>query len=97
MPDPTVTVTYQNGAFTFAPEDVEMTAAGNVVFTRAPGSAWKFDGFSCPDDPGDFSVQNALPAPSMTVRDAHQNLGTFKYTVTLDNGAESDPHIINKG
>lgn len=93
---PNVTVTYQNGQFTFAPNSVAMTAAGTITFTRTPGSDWEFTGFSCPDDPGDFSVVNSLPAPTMTVRDAHRNLGTFDYSVSISNGEESDPQVINK-
>ncbi len=94
MPNCTVTRD-ANGNLSFAPEQIDMTAAGNITFNRAAGSSWTFTGFSCPADPGDFTVVGT-PGVTMTVRDAHDNLGTFDYTVSISTGDESDPQIINK-
>lgn len=95
MPNCTVTYPNANGGWTFDPDSVEMTGTGNITFTRAPGSTWTFTGFSCPDDPSDFSVVGQ-PGVAMTVRDAHNNLGSFAYTVSISTGDQSDPQIINK-
>lgn len=97
MPDPTVTVSCRNGDFSFDPETVTMTAAGNIVFQRAAGSDWQFTGFSS-SNCSDFSVVNSLPAPTMTVRDDFRDTDrTCNYTVTISTGDESDPQIINRG
>ncbi len=95
MPNCTVTYPNADGGFTFDPNSIGMNAAGNITFTRAPGSTWTFTGFNCPDDPGDFSIVGQ-PGVSMTVHDAHDNLGTFSYSVSISTGDESDPQIINK-
>lgn len=94
MPNCTVTRN-ANGSLSFDPDSIDMNAAGNITFTRAPGSSWTFSGFSCPSDPGDFSIVGT-PGTTMVVRDAHANLGTFEYTVSISTGDESDPQIINK-
>lgn len=95
MPQCTVTYPNPNGGFTFDPDSIEMTAPGNITFLRAPGSDWTFTGFSCPDDPDDFSIVGT-PGSTMVVRDNDANAGTYSYSVSISSGQESDPQIINK-
>lgn len=93
---PQCTVTYSDAdGFTFAPDSIEMDAPGNITFVRGPGSTWTFTGFSCPDDPDDFSVVGT-PGATMVVRDNDANPGTYSYSVSISSGKQSDPQIINK-
>lgn len=98
---PTVTVSYENGEFSYSQPggvnngDVTMNQAGTIVFQRAAGQTWQFSGFSTNPRSDDFSIQNQLPAPSMTIQDDDNDAGTYQYTISLDNGEESDPQIVN--
>lgn len=96
--NPTVTVTYENGKFTFAPDggDVTMQSAGNITFIRGgTDPTWKFSDFYTDPSSAQFSIVGSLPSTTLVIQDADTASGTFEYYIELDNGAVCDPQIVN--
>lgn len=96
--DAAVTVTYENGTFTFTPNsgDVTMRSAGYITFVRGgTNPTWKFSKFYTDPDSRQFTVVGSLPSTTLVVLDADQTAGTYEYYIELDNGAVCDPQIVN--
>lgn len=108
MPGANVQVTYnpnQTPAWSFSPDSATVNASGNIVFTAAPNSAWKFTGFSADNGGSIFGTPSINPAGNqMTVSDScprANGIQRFKYTVSVQpTGSSSsvtspDPEIVN--
>lgn len=104
-----VQVTYNANAtpaFTFNPDSATVNASGNVVFTAAPNSPWKFTGCNIKQGGSIFGPPSINPnGNQMTVSDScprANGIQRFQYTVTvLPNGQNQtpvtspDPEIVN--
>ena len=107
MPDQTVSVTFNPGAnpqFTFAPDEVKMTAAGKVILNRSPGSAnWKFTSGDVKNDVlNEFSSSVHGNGSSLHIDDEFKDptKTAYDYFVTVElNGTSHtspDPKIVNE-
>jgi hypothetical protein len=102
---PSVQVTYNPNntpAWSFSPDPVRVTASGNIVFTQAPGSNWKFTGASVQSGGSQFGTPQVNGNGSeMTLNDVCSAKGQWCYTVSvLPTGATQsvtspDPQIVN--
>jgi hypothetical protein len=108
MPGANVQVTYNPNAtpaWTFNPDSATVNASGNIVFTSAPNSSWKFTGFSATGGGSIFGPPSINSnGNQMTVSDscpAANGKQSFKYQVSVQpTGSQTsvwspDPEIVN--
>jgi hypothetical protein len=93
----------QPSPWTFQPNSATVNASGNVVFTAAPNSPWKFTGCNIKQGGSIFGTPSVNPNGNvMMVSDScprANGIQRFEYTVSVIlNGntvTSPDPEIVN--